>query len=171
MNKSYCDAWFDACKNDFFSEKRFPEVKGKKEVNKFGVWVGLISVLAFLLCVFSPFLVHREHNDTLSAGALMMWKMAERYDKSKDLYTPSLITNAVPVIYVPTNSYEQPLLCSSKNSAEVLVISSINLNAYEMVVILGRIHHLSYLSQPQREKSPRRPVSRSSFWPIPMMGS
>ncbi len=62
MKKSYCDAWFDACKNDFFSEERFSTIKEEKEVNKLGVSLGVIGAFAFLLCLFSSFLVHRERS-------------------------------------------------------------------------------------------------------------
>ncbi|GAX13387.1 folate receptor [Fistulifera solaris] len=62
MKKSYCDAWFDACKNDFFSEERFSTIKEKKEVDKLGVSLGVIGAFAFLLCLFSSFLVHRERS-------------------------------------------------------------------------------------------------------------
>ena len=62
MKKSYCDAWFEACKNDCYSEESF-EPEETKELNKVGISLGLIGTLAFILCVmFSGFLVHRERS-------------------------------------------------------------------------------------------------------------
>ena len=62
MKKSQCDAWFDACRNDLFSEERFSTVKEPKEVNKLGVSLGVVGAFAFILCVFSSFLIQRERS-------------------------------------------------------------------------------------------------------------
>ncbi|GAX20315.1 hypothetical protein FisN_9Hh020 [Fistulifera solaris] len=61
MKKSYCDAWFDACKNDFYSEESFTSEE-PKEVNKLSISMGVMSVLFFFLCVFSAFLIHHERS-------------------------------------------------------------------------------------------------------------
>ena len=75
IKKSFCDSWFDACRNDrfcgdgdFFScaaryQASNPEEDLKKEKDsneKLAISLGVIGSVAFLFCLFSFFLIHRE---------------------------------------------------------------------------------------------------------------
>jgi folate receptor len=75
IKKSFCDSWFDACKTDLFcgdgdffscaaryqANNPEDELKKEKDANeKLAISLGVIGSVAFLFCLFSFFLVHRE---------------------------------------------------------------------------------------------------------------
>lgn len=77
IKKSFCDSWYDACRNDLFcgdgsffscaaryqASNPEDELKKEKDANeKLAISLGVIGSVAFLFCLFSFYLVHRERN-------------------------------------------------------------------------------------------------------------
>ena len=71
IKKSYCDAWFDACRNDYFCGQGsffeceafyWENLEESKKIKDKGLQIGLsvAAVFAFVALVFSCFLVRKE---------------------------------------------------------------------------------------------------------------